>query len=569
MSGEADVSPSLVLGPLLRYVGRTQATLWVETDRACDVDVLGHVARTFEVRGHHYALVVLKDLPEGAVTAYEVRLDGERVWPPPDGGQPASTIHTREGEDAARLVFGSCRVGAPQREPYTLPPDDDGHGFGVDALWAYSRRLQAGIEPWPDALLLCGDQVYADEVSPETAAFIRSRRDTSEPPGEEVADFEEYTRLYREAWTDPDIRWLLATVPSLMIFDDHDVIDDWNISWRWIEDARAKPWWHARITGAFMAYWLYQHLGNLAPSELEEEPMYQTAITADGDVGPELEAFAEHADRESAASRWACSRDFGRSRVVVVDSRAARVLDDDHRDMVDREEWEWIVERSHEALDHLVIVSTLPVFMSPGVHYLEAWNEAVCAGAWGRPAALVGERIRRALDLEHWPAFQASFAQMVDLLRDVASGARGRTPPASVTLVGGDIHNAYVAEVSLGRRDTTRSRVHQLVCSPFRNPLGPKERRLVGLTSTTVVAGALRGLARLAGVRPPTVRWRYRAGPTFHNSIGIVELNGRRAEVTIFRSEVGEDADSLQPLHTRVLADGPRASAPARQAPRT
>ena len=319
-----------------------------------------------------------------------------------------------------------------------------------------------------------------------------------------------------------------------------------------------------------MAYWLYQHLGNLAPPELEEEPMYRTAIAADGDVGPELEAFAEHADRESAASRWACSRDFGRSRVVVVDSRAARVLDDDHRDMVDEEEWEWIVERSHEALDHLVIVSTLPVFMSPGVHYLEAWNEAVCAGAWGRPAARVGERIRRALDLEHWPAFQASFAQMVDLLRDVASGARGSTPPASVTLVGGDIHNAYVAEVSLGRRDTTRSRVHQLVCSPFRNPLGPKERRLVGLTSTTVAAGALRGLARLAGVRPPTVRWRYRAGPTFHNSIGIVELDGRRAEVTIFRSEVGEDADCA-PAAAHAGACGRAAGErePARPAPRT
>ncbi len=48
-----DSPASLVLGPLLRYVGRSQATLWVETDRACHVDVLGHVARTFEVRGHH------------------------------------------------------------------------------------------------------------------------------------------------------------------------------------------------------------------------------------------------------------------------------------------------------------------------------------------------------------------------------------------------------------------------------------------------------------------------------------------------------------------------------------
>ena len=99
-----------------------------------------------------------------------------------------------------------------------------------------------------------------------------------------------------------------------------------------------------------------------------------------------------------------------------------------------------------------MIVSTLPVFMSPGVHYLEAWNEAVCAGAWGRPAAWLGERVRRALDLEHWPAFQASFTRMVSCCA-MCHRAPERAPPASVTLVGGDIHNAYVAEVSLGRRD--------------------------------------------------------------------------------------------------------------------
>ena len=548
---------SLVLGPLLRYVGRTQATVWVETDAACRVEILGQAAPTFEVRGHHYALVPLTDLPEGAVTEYEVRLDGEPVWSLSSGGHPPSAIRTREGEDHARLVFGSCRVGAPQREPYTLPPGEE-HGFGVDALWAYSRRLQAGIEPWPDGLLLCGDQVYADEVSPETLEFIRARRDTSQPPGEEIADFEEYTRLYREAWTDPDIRWLLSTVPSLMIFDDHDVIDDWNISWQWLTDARGEPWWRARITGAFMAYWVYQHLGNMAPPELDGEAMYQTAIAADGDVGPELERFAEGADRESAATRWACCRDFGRSRVLVVDSRAARVLDDDHRDMVDAEEWAWIGDRSHEALDHLVIVSTLPVFMSLGVHYLEAWNEAVCAGAWGRPAVRAGERLRRALDLEHWPAFQESFAAMVDLLRDVATGSRSGHPPASITLVGGDIHNAYIAEVSLGRRDERRSRVHQLVCSPFRNPLSPTQRRLVQLAGSRPAAAGLRALARLAGVKPPGVRWRYRSGPTFHNSIGILELDGRRAEAAIYRSVEGEPSGALRSLHARVLADGER-----------
>jgi hypothetical protein len=551
---------SLVLGPLLRYVGRTEATVWIEADRACRVDVLGHTAPTFEVRGHHYALVALFDLEEAAVLEYQVLLDGERVWPPADSDFPASTIHTREGEHRARLVFGSCRVGAPQREPYTLPPGGEEHGFGVDALWAYSRRLRAGIEPWPDALLLIGDQVYADEVSPETLEFIRSRRDTSQPPGEEIADFEEYTRLYREAWSDPDIRWLLSTVPSVMVFDDHDVIDDWNISWRWLKDARGTPWWHDRITGAFMGYWLYQHIGNLAPSELEEDVEYQTALAGSGDVGDGLEAFADLADRESASTQWACRRDFGRTRVLVVDSRAARVLDDDHRDMVDEDEWNWIVDRSREEVDHLVIVSSLPVFMSPGIHYFEAWNEAVCAGAWGKWAALAGERIRRALDLEHWPAFQDSFTRMVRLLQDVANGSDGVAPPATVTVVGGDVHNAYVIEVSMGRLEPNRSRVHQVVCSPFRNPLGPSERRTVNITKTPLAAALFRALARLAGVKAPPVRWRYRSGPTFDNSIGVMELDGRWAEVTIFSAEPGEDAHSLQPLHSRVLADGARST---------
>ena len=135
-------SSGLVVGPLLRYVGTTTATVWVETNAPAVVEVLGHEAQTFQVLGHHYALVVIENLVPGSITPYEVRLDGTPVWPPQDG-RPASTIHTREGERQARLVFGSCRVGAPEVPPYTLAPTDDPNGLGVDALWAYSRQLQA------------------------------------------------------------------------------------------------------------------------------------------------------------------------------------------------------------------------------------------------------------------------------------------------------------------------------------------------------------------------------------------------------------------------------------------
>jgi hypothetical protein len=538
----------LVLGPLLRYTGSTQATVWVETDAPCDVAVLDARQRTFCVEGHHYALVVLSDLDEGSVRAYEVHLDGERAWPP-DDGRPPSTIHTREHERRARLVFGSCRVGDPERQPYTLDRSEHHLGFGVDALWALSRRLQSGQEEWPDCLLLLGDQIYADETSEQTRAFIRARRDTSLPPGEQVADFEEYARLYRESWSDPDIRWLLATVPSTMIFDDHDVHDDWNISEAWVSEMRATSWWNERITGAFMSYWLYQHIGNLSPPELAEERLHAEISRSDEDGGPRLREFARAVDREPASSMFAFFRDFGRSRLVVIDSRAARVLAEGRRDMVDDEEWQWIAEHARGAYDHLIIASTLPVFMTPGVDGLEAWNEAICSGAWGGLAARAGEKLRRGLDLEHWPAFQRSFRTMVELLHELAEGPDS---PGTISFIGGDVHTVYVAEVDLGERQ--RSRVFQIVCSPFRNPLEPRERRAVKLFSTRGAGIVSRALARCAGVRRPDVRWELVSPVTFDNSIAVLDLDERRAQLTIRRSAPENDEGwPLEQLYVRDL----------------
>ena len=53
--------PELVLGPLLRYLSDTEATIWVETSEPCEVEVLGHREPTFQVGRHHFALVRLED----------------------------------------------------------------------------------------------------------------------------------------------------------------------------------------------------------------------------------------------------------------------------------------------------------------------------------------------------------------------------------------------------------------------------------------------------------------------------------------------------------------------------
>ncbi len=90
----ASPSPALVLGPVLRQVGPTEATIWVETDRPCEVEVLGARARTFDVAGHHYALVHVTGLEPGTAHPYGSRLDGESRWPPADSSHPPSLIRT-------------------------------------------------------------------------------------------------------------------------------------------------------------------------------------------------------------------------------------------------------------------------------------------------------------------------------------------------------------------------------------------------------------------------------------------------------------------------------------------
>jgi hypothetical protein len=531
---------TLVLGPLIRYVSQTEATVWVETDGPCEVEVLGRRDRTFRVEGHHYALVCLRDLEPGSSQQYEVKLDGERAWPPPESGFPPSLLRTLGRDARLRVVFGSCRVAVPHRPPYTLTKDEDEkHGREIDALYALAMRMkEQPTAEWPDLLLMLGDQVYADEDAPQTREFIRQRRGTGSEPGEEVADFEEYTRLYRETWGEEAIRWLLSTVPSAMIFDDHDIHDDWNTSISWLQEMREKPWWHRRITGAIVSYWVYQHLGNLSPDKIEERGLL-ARVGSEPDAGPALHEWASDVDWGSEGRRWSFARDLGGIRLVMLDSREGRVLGDRPRRMFDDDEWEWLERVVTGGVRHLLVADTLPIFLPQAIHNLESWNDAVAAGAWTPLMKGFGERVRRGLDLEHWGAFPHSFDQIVKLIRAVGSGERG-APPASIVTLGGDIHHAYLARVEFPPEDGVVSPVWQAVCSPFRNALSKRERRIALAGDSRLARRVTQGLARSAGVKLPDVEWRLEQEPTFDNQFATLDIDGDRVDLRIDKTVPGD-----------------------------
>ncbi|MFP5387712.1 MAG: alkaline phosphatase D family protein, partial [Thermoleophilia bacterium] len=463
-------------------------------------------------------------------------------WPEPGSELPPSAIRTTDADKELDIVFGSCRVAVPHEAPFTEPKDETEEGHEVDALRVLARQMCAGErDDWPEQLFLLGDQVYVDEGSPKTRKKIKQRRGTDSPPGDEVTDFEEYTWLYEESWQEPLIRWLFSNVSVSMLWDDHDMSDDWNISGAWVEEMEERSWWHRRAASGIISYWVYQHLGNLSPRELDENELYGRVRGNERATG-ELRRFAAEIETTGSGSRWSYCRDFGKTRALFIDSRAGRVLEKGERSIFDEEEWQWIVEHASGEFDHLLISTTVPFLLSPGFHYLEAWSERVCDGAWGRLAARGAEWLRRTVDFDHWASFDKSFQLLRGLLEEVGAGKRGPAP-ASIVVLSGDVHHAYLAETAFRPGAEMQSAVYQAVCSPYRNPLDTHERRAIEVGFTRPFIAAMRGLAEWAGVSDPGLRWRLAEGPYFDNQVATLRLDGRRAEMQLDKTVPGEEEE--------------------------
>ncbi len=544
----------LVLGPLLRHVGATTATIWVQTAASGRVEVRAAgrrwSAHTFCAHANHYAIVLVDGLEPGSVQTYQVALDGVVVWPLADDPYLPCCIATFDTSRSPHFLYGSCRT--------SVGHDKEGtKSNGIDALRAYALEMMRSPDHWPDFVLFLGDQLYADDTSPKMREFIQQRRGLDEPPGVEVKDFTEYAELYRLAWSDPANRWLLSTLSSAMIFDDHDVRDDWNTSASWHEEINELPWWRERIVGALASYWVYQHAGNLPPEDLAKDEIWvQIAAHDNGDgeldVTDMIDEFADRVDRDPRTYRWSFTRSLGNSALVVIDSRNARVLTPGAREMLDPRESEWFDAQVRGGVKHLFIGTSLPFLLPPAIHDLESINESMASGAWGPKAAQMGEKVRQAVDLEHWAAFERSFSHVMERVAQVARGDHG-TPPATITFLSGDVHNSYINQVQTGRYGF-QSRIVQLVCSPIRNPL-PRSVRVLQGTMANVMKKPMRLLARrLPQVRMPAYEWELTHGPWFDNNIGSVEVLGSRLLVTWARGEITGD-DYTHPTLRRVATE--------------
>ena len=129
------------------------------------------------------------------------------------------------------------------------------------------------------------------------------------------------------------------------------------------------------------------------------------------------------------------------------------------------------------------------------------------------------------------------------IVRAVGTGERGE-PPASIVALSGDVHHAYLAEVGFPQGTGMRSTAWQATCSPFRNPLDDKERRVMRFMASAPARVIMRALAQAAGVEDPSVRWRYAHDePWFDNQVATLELEGRSARLVLEKTVAPEDPE--------------------------
>lgn len=137
------------------------------------------------------------------------------------------------------------------------------------------------------------------------------------------------------------VRRLLANIPTYMIFDDHDVTDDWNITGYWYDKVRSSPFGRRIVSNALAAYWAFQGWGN-DPDNFDSDMI--ASITEHLNNTSDDSISGEHYDLMTWKHRgWGFSIATNPP-IIVMDSRTQRQSDNPYYppQLMDRYALDWL-----------------------------------------------------------------------------------------------------------------------------------------------------------------------------------------------------------------------------------
>ncbi|MBK5479231.1 alkaline phosphatase family protein [Pseudomonas sp. TH21] len=252
----------------------------------------------------------------------------------------------------------------------------------------------------------------------------------------------------------PGVARVFAHLSTLMIFDDHDITDDWNLSAQWEETAYGHPFSKRIIGNALLAYLLCQGWGN-QPDVFGPLVSQVQALTT--------QPRANHLDASAQDALLEALLKFQQWHYVLPTTPALVVLDTRTRrwrseftlkqpsGLLD---WEALSELQQELLDHpsAIIVSPAPIF---GVKLIETVQKVF---SWCGHPLLV--------DAENWMAHRGAAQVILNIFR------HSRTP-GNYVILSGDVHYSFVYEVLIRHRNAG-PKIWQITSSGIKNEFPPR-----------------------------------------------------------------------------------------------
>jgi hypothetical protein len=339
------------------------------------------------------------------------------------------------------------------------------------------------------------DQLWPFLDQPEQSDQYKGDvRAIAEEAGKTTSDYtleRTCTELFRAGV--PRVARALANCATYMIFDDHDVTDDWNLSKKWQNRVYSKAFGRQLVRNAVMAYAVFQGWGNdpvafetgLNKSVLDEiEKLYGADDGAyplgDTNTIDTLTGVTATTDPKLLPT-WNYVVKTPKAQVIVLDTRTHRKFSGQGYSPPD------LVGQNREAQlpagpvtdgrEVTFVISAAPVF-GPDIVEQLAWplaqslTDAINRGQGLEANDFQAENIgSEKYDAEGWSSNDQA---REDLL------ARLATYPA-VVMLGGDVHFGYTAVLDYyaNTKDKTKvSRIVQLTSSPFRNVSKPQIKLL-------------------------------------------------------------------------------------------
>jgi hypothetical protein len=243
----------------------------------------------------------------------------------------------------------------------------------------------------------------------------------------------------------PQVQRLLAHISCYMIFDDHDVTDDWNLTAKWEETAYNNPLAKRILGNALFGYWLFQGWGN-QPTQFDTEFLVQAN---DYQLSPQTQQQDNFIERLLSFNRWHYHVD-SQPKMLVLDCRTQRWRSENNLNSPSGlMDWESLCLLQQQLIGEsaVIMVSPAPIF---GVKLIESIQ---------RLATVLGQSL--AVDAENWMAHPGSANTILNVFR------HSQTPQHFVIL-SGDVHYSFVYDIEL-RFHKSSPKIWQITSSGIKN----------------------------------------------------------------------------------------------------